>query len=165
MRVQFQTATAEDAAALAELHNCVNRHLTAQYGKGPWSGGVTERGVLATMRRANVYVGRVRQGPVATFALSTRKPWAIDVRYFNVSLRPLYLTSMAVAPERQRQGIGKLCIEEARRIAIAWPADAIRLDAFDADAGAGGFYGKCGFREAGRTIYRVAPLIYFEMLL
>ena len=44
------------------------------------------------------------------------------------------------------------------------PSDAIRLDAFDADAGAGEFYSKCGFREVGRASYRSVPLIYFEML-
>ena len=71
---------------------------------------------------------------------------------------------MAVAPDRQRQGIGRLCIDEVRRIAAGWPSDAIRLDAFDAQAGAGEFYSQCGFREVGRASYRNVPLIYFEML-
>jgi GNAT superfamily N-acetyltransferase len=65
----------------------------------------------------------------------------------------------------QRQGIGRLLLTEAVRVARAWPADAIRLDAFDAEAGAGAFYAKCGFREVGRVVYRKAPLIYFEALL
>ena len=47
----------------------------------------------------------------------------------------------------------------------AWPADAIRLDAYDAPAGAGDFYAKCGFREVGRATYRGVPLVYFELLL
>jgi hypothetical protein len=50
-------------------------------------------------------------------------------------------------------------------VARAWPSQAIRLDAYDADAGAGGFYAKCGFREVGRVTYRTVPLIYFELLL
>jgi ribosomal protein S18 acetylase RimI-like enzyme len=84
---------------------------------------------------------------------------------FSPSQRPLYLTTMAVGPDRQRKGLGRLCIDAACRIAREWPADAIRLDAWDAEAGAGGFYRKCGFREVGRATYRNAPLIYFEMLL
>ena len=72
---------------------------------------------------------------------------------------------MAVAPEMQGRGFGRLCIEEARRIGREWPADAIRLDAYDAAAGAGDFYRKCGFREVGRVVYRSTPLVYFEMLL
>ena len=72
---------------------------------------------------------------------------------------------MAVAPELQRQGIGKRCVAAAMEIARAWPADAIFLDAYDAAAGAGEFYRRCDFREVGRAPYRGAPLIYFESLL
>ncbi len=39
----------------------------------------------------------------------------------------------------------------------------IRLDAYDAPAGAGEFYRKFGFSEMGRTSYRGTPLVYFEM--
>jgi hypothetical protein len=48
---------------------------------------------------------------------------------------------------------------------MAWPADAIRLDAWDAQAGAGEFYRKCGYREVGRAAYRKTRLIYFELAL
>ena len=72
---------------------------------------------------------------------------------------------MAVDPRYQRTGVGRSCIEEARRIVSQWPGDAIRLDAYDVAAGAGEFYRKCGFREVGRATYRGAPLIYFEMLM
>jgi ribosomal protein S18 acetylase RimI-like enzyme len=72
---------------------------------------------------------------------------------------------MAITPARQRMGLGRRCMEEVIRIARAWPADAIRLDAYDADAGAGGFYAKCGCTEMGRVSYRGTPLIYYELLL
>ena len=89
---------------------------------------------------------------------------AIDRTYFSQCNRPLYLASMAVAPDLQRQGIGRLCVEAAAKLVKQWPGDAIRLDAYDAVAGAGEFYRKCGFREVGRASYRNVPLIYFEML-
>jgi hypothetical protein len=54
-------------------------------------------------------------------------------------------------------------VEAAKKIVKEWPASAIFLDAYDAEAGAGEFYRKCGFREVGRASYRGAPLIYFEM--
>jgi GNAT superfamily N-acetyltransferase len=161
---KLQVAGADDVADLVSLRTAVNERLTSQYGKGHWSSGVTEKGVLYAMRTSTVYVGRYRNRLIATLALSTRKPWTIDKKYFSASRRPLYLTAMAVAADRQRQGIGRLCIDRARRIAIEWPSDAIRLDAYDAEAGAGEFYSKCGFREVGRATYRTAPLIYFEML-
>ena len=72
---------------------------------------------------------------------------------------------MAVHPELQRNGIGRLLLNEAEEIARAWPADAVRLDAFDATAGAGPFYAKCGYREVARVVYKKDPLIYFEQIL
>lgn len=163
--MKLQVATADDVSELVSLRNAVSQHLTARYGIGPWSSASTEKAALFGMRRSSVYVARDGKRLIATLALSTRKPWAIDKRYFSTSERPLYLTSMAVHPEDQLKGAGRLCIEEACWIARKWPSDAIRLDAWDAEAGAGEFYRKCGFREVGRATYRITPLIYFEMLL
>jgi hypothetical protein len=54
----------------------------------------------------------------------------------------------------------RLALEPAAR---DWPADAIRLDACDTPAGAGGFYPKCGYTEVGRVRYEGTPLIYYEL--
>jgi ribosomal protein S18 acetylase RimI-like enzyme len=153
-----------DAVTVAALQNAASRRLTERYGKGSWSSKVTERGVQFAMSRSTVYLARSGDRPVATLTLSTRKPWAIDLRYFTAVNRPLYLTAMAADPDAQGRGFGRLCLAESRRIATAWPADAIRLDAWDAEGGAAGFYQKCGFREVGRAVYRSAPLIYLEWL-
>ncbi len=56
-------------------------------------------------------------------------------------------------------------LEEAARIAAAWPADAIWLDADDAEAGAGGFHAKCGYRELECVRYRGVPRVYYELRL
>lgn len=165
MPLKLEIATPDDAQSIAALHVATAQHLTSVHGPGPWSRNVTERGVLFAQRQASVYVLRARKQIAATLTLGTRKPWAIDRKYFTKCNRPLYLTSMAVAPDQQRQGIGKLCITEAVKIARQWPADAICLDAYDAVAGAGEFYRKCGFCEVGRASYRNTPLIYFEMLI
>ena len=162
--MKLEVATEADVATLVALRNATSEHLTLQFGKGPWSGQGTERGARFGMTRSTVYIFRRRGRLIATFALTTRKPWAIDTSYFTASKRPLYLIGMAVDPKEQRKGIGRRCLERAARIAKEWPGDAIRLDAFDAQAGAGEFYAKCGFREVGRTAYRGNPLIYFEML-
>jgi GNAT superfamily N-acetyltransferase len=164
-QVKLKIATADDVSDLVSLRAAINQHLIAQFGKGYWAPGLTEKGLLFAMRTATVYAARDRNRLIATVTLSTRKPWAIDKKYFSASTQPLYLTAMAVHPDEQRKGLGRLCIEDARRIARNWPSDAIRLDAYDAAAGAGGFYRKCGFREVGRTTYRNSPLIYFEVVL
>ena len=56
-------------------------------------------------------------------------------------------------------------MKEAEALAKNWPGDAIRLDAFDAAAGAGDFYLKCGMREVARVVYKNDPLVYFERVL
>jgi len=162
VRVRLEIASVADAPALATLRAATAAHLTATFGKGPWSSSGTERGVLLELKRGRVFVWREGNELIATLALSTRKPWAIDPAYFRQSARPLYLTSMGVTPARQRTGIGRECLEAAREIALAWPADSIRLDAYDAVAGAGEFYRRCGYAEVGRVTYRKTPLIYYE---
>jgi GNAT superfamily N-acetyltransferase len=102
---------------------------------------------------------------VATFRLATKKPWAIDRSCFTNCKRPVYLTNMAVRPDYQRRGVGRLCIEHAVRRARECSAHAIRLDTYDGKAGAGEFYAKCSFREVARVMYRFTPLIYYELLL
>ena len=165
MKLSFTIADATDAPLLAALHSQVAEDLTRQHGRGPWSSLTSEKGVLLGMRHSMVVVARKGRNIAGTFRLQTKKPWAIDVSYFAPVNKALYLTSMAVVPAIQRQGIGRVVLEEAIKRARGWPADAIRLDAFDAKAGAGAFYAKCGFREVGRVTYRKAPLVYFEIVL
>jgi GNAT superfamily N-acetyltransferase len=154
-----------DAAAIAALRTAAADRLTDQYGHGHWSGAVTKKAVLRAVRSALVLVARSGRDVVGTLTLATKKPWAIDPKYFTKVDRPLYLTDMAVDPAVQRTGIGRQLLREAAAVARAWPADAIRLDSYDAAAGAGPFYAKCGLREVGRVRYRGTPLIYFEMVL
>jgi GNAT superfamily N-acetyltransferase len=122
--------------------------------------------VLAIMRGAEVWCAFRGRALAATWTLTRRKPWAIDLRYFTLTAqRPLYLTDFAVAPELQGSGIGRRCVEQLLTIARAAEADALRLDAFDGAGGAGAFYAACGFREMGRAHYRGTPHVYFERLL
>ena len=165
MDISFSTATPADAPALAALHAAVAEDLTQCYGRGPWTSATTEKGVLFGLRHSHVVIARKGKGIVGTLRLPAKKPWAIDVSYFTPVKKALYLTHMAVVPSMQRQGIGRMLLKEAVKQVRAWPANAIRLDAFDDDAGAGAFYAKCGFREVGRVTYRKAPLIYFELIL
>ena len=165
MHLTFALATEDDARALAEVRSAAAAHLTARFGAGHWSAHVGERGVLFGMRQSHVWVARHGDVVAGTFRLSTRKPWAIDPSYFTLSAHPLYLTDMAVHPGLQHMGIGRRCLEEACRQALALAADTIRLDAYDANAGAGPFYAKCGFHEVARVSYKGNPLIYFERML
>ena len=168
MKLVFASATNADAAALAALHCVVAEDLTRRFGPGFWSSAQTERGVLADLRRpkfSRILIARNNRRIIGTLRLATKKPWAIDTAYFTAATKPLYLRGMAVHPDLQRKGVGRLLLKQAEAVARAWPADAIRLDAFDAEAGAGAFYEKCGFREVARVTYKRDPLVYFELVL
>jgi GNAT superfamily N-acetyltransferase len=165
MKVTLMPATTRQAKAIAQLRTATNEKLTHDFGRGPWSLTVTERGVHFALRNSRVFIVRDGRAIIGTLELATKKPWAIDRSYFTDCHRPLYLTAMAVAPDRQRHGIGRAMLEDVKRIARVWPADAIRLDAFNLPGGACEFYPKCGYREMGRITYRHAPLIYYEFLL
>ena len=165
MSRSITTASGTDAPAIAALRTAVAEHLTHQFGKGHWSYGVTEKSVLRGIKTSRVLVVRDNDEIIGTLRLQTKKPWAIDLSYFKSVSRALYLIDMAVSPDRQHDGIGRQLLEEAKVVARAWPSEAIRLDAYDSDAGAGDFYAKCGFSEVGRKSYRGVPLVYFELML
>jgi predicted N-acetyltransferase YhbS len=168
MPLTFTIATESDAAGISALRNAASQRLTQKYGEGHWSWKSSERNVLRDLSRprfSRSLIARDKHQVVACLTLQTKKPWAIDVAYFTPVPKALYLVGMAVHPDKQSSGIGRLLLREAEVHARNWPAQAIRLDAWDAPAGAGAFYAKCGFREVGRVTYRASPLIYYERVL
>lgn len=165
MKLRFSIAIQADAPELATLHTAANENLTQRFGRGLWSTVATEKGVLFAMRHTRVIIARKGKRIIGTLNLQTKKPWAIDVSYFTPVKKAIYLVGMAVIPTMQKQGVGRALLDEATKQARAWPADAIRLDAWDALAGAGSFYAKCGYREVAHVSYKGNPLIYFELIL
>ena len=163
--VAIELAGASDAAAIVKVRSAAAEELTRRHGPGHWSSCPTERSVLAGMSHAKALVARFggfRGAIVGTLRLQTKKPWAIDKSCFTPVARPLYLVDMAVTPEHQRSGVGRALLARADEVARAWPANALWLDAYDAPAGAGGFYARCGYALVGRAVYRGVPLVYYE---
>lgn len=165
MLLTFRDATQDDAEAITALHAAAAEDLTKRFGQGHWSRPPVVRRVEPASRFARLRVGVDGARVVSALRLQTKKPWAIAVAYFTPVRRSLYLTSMVVGVPRQGSGVGRAAMADAHGTARAWPADAIRLDAYDAGAGAGPFYAKCGYSERGRVVYRNTPLIYYELLL
>jgi GNAT superfamily N-acetyltransferase len=163
--LKFADAKLDDVGVIAGLQNAAAGALTARFGAGHWSSLVNERSAELALRHARVRIGRSGRRVLTVLRLATKKPWAIDVSYFTPVKRPLYLTGMAVSVAHQGQGLGCQALEDARAVAQAWPADAIRLDVYDAQAGAGQFYTKCGYQERGRVVYKGNPLVYYELQL
>lgn len=162
MPLQIERAQEADVPALFELRCRVADAQTHAHGEGPWSGVGTDRGVRRAVLGSHVVIGRIDGQLIAALSLQTKKPWAIDLAYFTPSKHALYLVDMRVDPDWQGRGLGRELVEAAGQVADQAGARVIRLDAFDAPAGAGPFYRKCGFTEMGRKAYRGVPLIYFE---
>ena len=166
MELIFELAKPEEAAEIANVLNAAAERLSDKFGLGHWSRLVSEKGVLLGIGNTSRFLAAKQNGTIiGVLRLVQKKPWAIDPAYFTPCKRPLYLVDMAVIPELQGKGVGRRLLEEAQKAARDWPAQAIRLDAYDTEAGAGGFYLKCGWQERGRVVYRKAPLIYFEWML
>jgi GNAT superfamily N-acetyltransferase len=165
MEIVFSVGGLADADELAKLHVAVAADLTHRFGHGGWSVAASERGILSRMKHSRVMIARSGGQIVGSLQLQNKKPWAIDTSYFTAVKKAIYLTGMAVVPGMQRQRIGSQLLAEAVKVARDWPSDAIRLDAFDAEGGAGGFYARNGFVDRGRVTYRNSHLIYFEMLM
>ena len=164
MEYAISVATEKDAFALATLRNTVSENMTAQFGTGHWSSSTSEGAVRRAIASSRVLIAHDASGVIATLRLSTTRPWSIKVDDFTRVPSPLYLIDMAVSPRHQRQGIGRRLLDSAKEAARAWPASAIRLDAYEGPAGAGPFYAKCGWSEVGRATYRRVRLVYFEWL-
>jgi GNAT superfamily N-acetyltransferase len=165
IRLSFAVASLTDASLVAVLRGRAAHDLTLRFGPGHWSGEATASGVVAGMMDSRVIFARRGTAVVATYRLSAVRPWAMHDACFTSCQQPLYLTDMAVLPDLQGRGIGRRCLAHAVRCARQWPANAIRLDAYDAAAGAGLFYEKCGFQKVVRLIHRGVPLVYYERLI
>ena len=165
MALELDLAGKDDAEEIADLRTAAAIDLTNRFGQGHWSMSVSAKGVLWHLRQGDVLVARVDGVILGALALARRKPWAIDASYFTAVRRPCHLTSMAVLPSRQRQGVGRALMAAAEQRARERNFEAIRLDAYQGEAGAGPFYGKCGYQVRGEVAYREAQLIYFEKLL
>lgn len=163
MPLLFAAATKADAAAISAVRMAAARELTARFGAGTWSfAAESEASVQAEIHSSTVLFARDEGVVVGTLRLATRNPWLGRTDFFTPCDRPIFLTSMAVMPKRQRQGVGRQLLGEARRLAMEMGGEALRLDSYDGPAGAGEFYRKCGFTEARRGDYNGTALIWFE---
>jgi ribosomal protein S18 acetylase RimI-like enzyme len=163
--ITISLATSDDAAAIADVITLAAHDLTTKHGAGHWSAVASEKGVLNGMSKARILVARSEIEVVGTLRLTTSRPWVIDPAYFTPVPRPIYLVDMAIRPGYQRMGIGRALIEQAKALSTALAGDAIRLDAYEGVAGAGGFYEKCGFTQKGQILYKKVPHVYFEWLI
>ena len=122
---------------------------------------------MATLRKhaadKEIFLVHIDVSPLATFELQTNKPFWYSGKWFAEPDAPaFYLLHMAVTPARQRQGIGRDIMGAIEGMARGAGCRAVRFDAYDAAAGAGTFYRKCGYALVHRGSFNGVPLEYYE---
>lgn len=156
-------ATLSDAAAVHAIREACAQLLTSKHGDGHWGYVPSQSRIAQGIKDGQVYVVKIDAEIDATLTLSNEAPSFFDLSLFqDARAVAVYLTGLAVRPDRQGQGLGRRCMAEVERLAKDARAAAIRFDAYDAPAGAAGFYLKCGYRLSGRKSFRNVPLAFFE---
>lgn len=164
-RISFRLATAGDVADVHGARAAAADDLVARYGHGHWASVNTPQTIRKHILDGLVHVAE-NDGIVGTFTLSRQKIVFYRKGWFAHPDDPsLYLTNMAVHPDHQRAGIGRACMLEIERLAREDGCLSIRFDAYDAEAGAGPFYRKCGFTSVHRGPVGTTKLEYFEKVL
>lgn len=160
----IQVASRTDARDIAALRTAVAQGMTRLHGHGHWSACPSQAEVLKQMRASHVLVARRGSRIVGTVRLATANPFTFDSGQFTPVQTALYVLGLAVAPEWRKQGIGRELMEASKQEVRTRPADALWLDAYDNDAGAGPFYLHCGFRRVGPSARKDLALVYYEWL-
>jgi GNAT superfamily N-acetyltransferase len=170
MPLTMRPATRADAAAVYRIRVMTAEQLTARLGRGHWS----RTAPLASVRRRltplgiatspmTLYVVCDDSEPVATIAYGSRS-WRTWPRraWRQPDAHALCVFDVAVAPDRQRQGIGRwtmLAAEEAAgQRGLAW----VRLDAYSHDPVSGAFYRSLGYEDRGAMLVMGAAVTLFE---
>lgn len=162
--LSFRLATETDLPALLKLRLAVDADQADRFGDERYTTTITEKSVARNLKSSRVVVATRRGRIIAAVRMETKKPWAIDLKYFTPACKAVYLHDVNVLPELQQSGIGSQLMDRVKQLAKEWPVDAIRLDAYDGPSGAGPFYRKCGFRKLGNAVYRGVPLVYYEFV-
>jgi ribosomal protein S18 acetylase RimI-like enzyme len=164
VNLRITRALPRDARAIAALRTAVAEDMTRKHGQGHWSACPSKAEVTRQLRASHVLVARHGADIVGTVRLATANPLAFDSGAFTSVQSSLYVLGLAVAPECRNQGVGRQLMEAAKGVARARPAQALWLDAYDSDVGAGPFYVRCDFRRVGPSEHKDVSLVYYEWL-
>ena len=129
MVLSFGLATETDVPSLLALQLAVDADQARRFGSERWAMTINAKSVARGLLTSRVLVARQRGRIVGALRMETKKPWAIDLRYFTPVATAVYLHDVNVAPQLQRSGIGRRMIEWAKTMARDWPVEAISREA------------------------------------
>ena len=159
-------ASREDAMDAFNIRRSAADLLTSVHGEGHWSTVTSVKTIRKHAEAGLVYLFFEGDSPIGTFHLVDRKIGFYKKEWFEIPDQPaFYLMHMALHPDRQRKGLGREMMIEIEAIAVNKSIHSIRFDAYNADAGAGKFYEKCGYQLVHKGSFNSVALLYFEKVL
>jgi GNAT superfamily N-acetyltransferase len=139
-------ATARDVPAIADLVTSAYRHYEPLIGRTPLP-------MLAdyaeAVRDHQIWVLDGPAGPVGVLELEPRPDH-------------LWIENVAIAPDRQGEGLGRLLLEHAESEARRMELDEIGLLTNERYAANIAMYTRYGYRETHRVPHRGTDLVYFR---
>lgn len=140
--------------------------LTRRAGRGHWS----DVSFFPILHRAifggSLFVIEEGGEILASFTLDTIVAEYCKKEWFTHPADPaFYLRSLSVRVDRQGRGVGRRAMQAAEDLARKRGMKALRCDAYDGAASAGGFYEKCGFRPLRGGTVDGTPVTFYEKLL
>jgi GNAT superfamily N-acetyltransferase len=164
--VRVRRASTSEITAIQATRISASEDLTERFGEGHWSIVSSEATLIDALGNGNLYVIDADGVLAGTCRLTDRKIAFYEERWFADPDAPAtYLRDMAIAPDRQRQGIGREAMADIAQLARLQGACAVRLDAYAGPAGAGTFYRKCGYSRMHAGQFNGVRLEYYEKLL
>ncbi len=162
--MEIQKVSRDSAKHIRDIAQACAIDLTQAYGEGHWSKVRSLQTVRRNIEKKDVYLCRLNSTPVATFALSAKKPVFISAKLFSKPDEPYaWLTDLYVHPDYQRKGIGKKCMAAIRKLLRSQERKWLRFDAYDAKAGACEFYLKCDCTLIGKATASGTKLLVYEV--
>jgi predicted N-acetyltransferase YhbS len=114
VRLSFRFATEADIPAILKLRLAVDGDQAMRFGDDRWATSTTEKSVARNLKSSRVIVASQRSRIVGAARMETKKPWAIDLKYFTPVGKAVYLGDVNVDPELQRTGIGLELMDQVK---------------------------------------------------
>ncbi|WP_150452058.1 GNAT family N-acetyltransferase [Arenibacter lacus] len=119
--------------------------------------------------RGELYLLKTDQEIIGTIVIST----FMDPEYYSVSWTTpnqhnYYIHRLAVHPQHQKKGYGKLLMEYAEEYARTNRAVSVRLDTFSKNEGNNTFYKNRGYQKVGHIFFPKQskyPFLCYELIL
>ncbi|MDE1152157.1 MAG: GNAT family N-acetyltransferase [Micavibrio sp.] len=164
--IVLRPARIADILAIHQVRKAAADALTSQFGNGPWS----SVSIISTAERAlsGRTLFKIVDGStiIGTLTLTPLRIGFYKPDWFaDAAAKALYLHSMSIHPQRQHDDIGRQALEQVEAFAGQQGFTAIRLDSYDSDAGAGGFYESCGFVQVAREDAMKTKLKIYERII